>query len=347
MRLLAVLAGLAAALASAAPSSADAAEAAPGVRVRGATLVDMAGRPARLLGVNHAGGEYACAQGWGFFEGDTSAAGIAAMTSWHVKAVRLPLNAHCWLGDADVPAAYRGGRYRDAVAAYVGRLNAAGLVVVLDLHWSAANGDGGSGQRPMADGDHAPRFWRSVAARFRGHRGVVFDLYNEPHDIPWPCWRDGCRTAGGWRAAGMQQLINAVRSTGARQPVIVTANGWGNDLSGFLRYAPRDPAGQMVAGVHIYDFTGCSDRACWDADVRRLAATMPVVTSELGQRDCTGDFVDRYMGWADAARVSYLAWTWNAWDCAGSALVRGDGSPTAYGARVKAHFAALAAAGRR
>ena len=78
--------------------------------------------------------------------------------------------------------------------------------------------------------------------------------------------------------------------------------------------------------------------------VRRLAAAMPVVTAELGQRSCAHDFVDRYMRWADGAGVSHLAWARNAWDCAGGpALIRGDGSPTAYGAGVKAHLAALAA----
>jgi endoglucanase len=343
LALVVVLAGLVAAVPSPV-TAATTTRPTAGVRVRGATLVDMTGRPVRLLGVNHSGGEYACAQGWGVFEGDTSAAGIAAMRSWHVNAVRLPLNALCWLGDTRIPARFRGAAYRDAVAAYVGRLNAAGLVVVLDLHWSAANGDGGAGQRTMADADHAPRFWRSVASRFRARRGVIFDLYNEPHDIPWPCWRDGCRTEDGWRAAGMQDLIDAVRSTGARQPVIVSSNGWGNDLSGFLRYAPRDPSGQMVAGVHLYDFTGCSDQPCWDSDLRRLAGAMPVVTAELGQRGCAHDFVDRYMRWADGAGVSYLAWAWNAWDCAGGpGLIRRDGSPTAYGAGVKAHLAALAA----
>jgi hypothetical protein len=343
-RLMGALLALLATALSAAPALARAPEVA-GVHVRGAKLVDAAGRPMRLLGVNRAGGEYACAQGWGFFEGDTDAKTIAVMRAWHINAVRLPLNAHCWLGGADVPPRFSGAAYRDAVAGYVSRLNAAGLNVVLDLHWSAADADGATGQREMADADHAPRFWRSVAARFRPVRGVLFDLYNEPHDIPWPCWRDGCRTAAGWRAAGMQELIDAVRSTGARQPVIVSSNGWGNDLSGFLEYAPRDPARQLVAGVHLYDFTGCSDEPCWNTDVRRLAATMPVVTTELGQRGCAHGFIDRFMRWADGAGVSYLAWAWNAWDCAGGpALIRRDGSPTPYGAGFKAHLARLAAA---
>jgi hypothetical protein len=346
--LLSALAALVLLAMPAGPAPASAALPAPGVRVHGATLVDSAGRPMRLLGMNRSGGEFACAQGWGFFEGDTGPAAIAAMASWRINAVRLPLNAHCWLGAGDVPSRFTGAGYRDAVAQYVRRFQRARLNVILDLHWSAANGDGATGQRQMADADNAPRFWRSVATRFRGVRGVLFDLYNEPHDISWACWRDGCPTASGWRATGMQQLIDAVRSTGARQPVIVTSNGWGNDLSGFLEHAPHDPLGQLVAGVHLYDFTGCAERDCWDTSIRRLEASLPVVTTELGQRGCRHDFIDRYMRWADAAGVSYLAWTWNPWDCAaGSALIGTDGRPTSYGAGFRAHLARLARGGGR
>src|SRR5215218_4472180 len=75
------------------PAVASATAPRAGVQVRGAKLVDLAGRPVRLLGVNRAGGEYACAQGWGFFEGPTDAGIIAAMASWRINAVRVPLNA--------------------------------------------------------------------------------------------------------------------------------------------------------------------------------------------------------------------------------------------------------------
>ena len=31
----------------------------------------------------------------------------------------------------------------------------------------------------------------------------MFDLFNEPHDIGWDCWRNGCQIDG-WQAVGMQ-----------------------------------------------------------------------------------------------------------------------------------------------
>jgi len=79
-----------------------------GVRVVGNTLVNMAAQPIRLLGVNHAGSEYACVQGWGFFDGPTDSASVAAVASWHATAVRIPLNEDCWLGINGVPSSYAG-----------------------------------------------------------------------------------------------------------------------------------------------------------------------------------------------------------------------------------------------
>src|SRR5437773_2341658 len=72
--------------------------------------------------------------------------------------------------------------------------------------------DGRTGQgRQMADLDHSPAFWSSVASFFKNDHGVVFDLFNEPHDISWECWLNGCTTSDGtgtWQAAGMQTLLN-------------------------------------------------------------------------------------------------------------------------------------------
>src|SRR5947207_674401 len=76
-----------------------------------------------------------------------------------------------------------------------------------------------TGQQVMPDADHALAFWTSVASVFKSDPAVLFDLYNEPHDVSWSCWRNGC-TSPGWQTAGMQSLVTAVRSTRATQPII-------------------------------------------------------------------------------------------------------------------------------
>jgi hypothetical protein len=312
------------------------------VRVDGNQLVDGWGRPLRLRGVNRSGGEYACVsppeQRLSTFAGPTDRHAIAAMTAWRINAVRLPLNENCWLGINGAPKRYSSAHYRRAVTAYVARLHKAGLYVVLDLHWSAPGTTLATGQTEMADLDHAPTFWSSVAKTFKSNPAVMFDIYSEPHSISWECWRDGCRVREGWLAAGMQTLVDAVRSTGARQPIIVTGKEWGTDLSSWLEHRPHDPANQLVAGVHVYDFTACDAPSCWTRTFAPVARAVPVVASEVGARECSGDFMGRFLDWAEARGISYLGWGWNPAGCAAPSLIESwDGRPTAPGARLRAY----------
>jgi uncharacterized protein YbdZ (MbtH family) len=316
------------------------------VKIKGNQFVDGQGKPVRMLGVNRSGPEYACIQGHGLVDGPLDAASIAAMTRWRINAVRVPLNEHCWLGINGAPPATSGAPYRAAITAYVELLHKAGLIAVLDMHWNAPAGSLATGQQAMADLDHAPAFWSSVAQTFKDDPAVIFDLYNEPQAITWECWRDGCTLPDGWRAVGMQRLVDVVREQGARQPIVVTGTFWGSDLSKWLAYRPRDPAKQLAAGFHVFDFSGCNAPDCWQREVARVARVVPVATTEFGERACTGRFLTRYMRWADTAGVSYLAWAWNPNGCAAPSLISDwRGHPTRSGVKLREHLAALSLRG--
>jgi hypothetical protein len=314
------------------------------LRVSGNELVDEAGVPVRLRGVDRSGTEFACVKDRGIFDGPSDSSSVAAMRTWNINVVRIPLNAHCWLGTKDVPAPYRGAPYRQAIVDYVTTLNNAGIVAVLDLHRTSPPGKPTDRTQAMPDADTSIPFWKSVGKTFAATPGVLFDLYNEPHDVSWSCWRDGCAMPGGWRAAGMQQLVDVVRQAGARQPILVGGLGWANDLSGWLTFRPKDPAGQLVASFHAYPFMGCKNSSCWDREVLPVSRVVPVVTGEFGGgKGCTlSPFVDRYLTWAEAHAVSWLAWTWDTWKCTeGHALIRSyDGTPTAYGSLIRAALTA-------
>ncbi|HEU5003555.1 MAG TPA: cellulase family glycosylhydrolase [Actinomycetota bacterium] len=314
---------------------------APVVKVSGHTVVSSSGAPIRIAGVNRSGSEYACAQGWGFFDGPTDDTSIAAMTAWNINAVRVPLNEDCWLGINGVNAAYAGANYQSAIRAYVTRLQAHGLDVVLDLHWGAAGSQLALGQEQAPDADHAPAFWSSVAAAYKGVNGILFDLFNEPHDISWSCWLNGCTTPAGWKATGMQQLVNAVRGAGATQPVIAEGLNWGGDLSGWLANRPTDSQNQLAAGWHIYNFSGCNTTSCWNSAVAPVAQQVPVLATEVGENDCAGGFLNTLLPWADAHSIGYLAWAWDTASCTGGpALISNyNGTPTGFGAAYKSWLA--------
>lgn len=334
------------------PASAAAAK--PWIGVRGNRLVDGRGQAVRLLGVNRSGPEYACQQGYGFFDGPMDSASIAVMKSWQINAVRVALNETCWLGVNGIAPQYSGAAYRRAIRGYVRRLERAGLYVIFNLEAAGPGETQASGIPPMPDADHSPDFWRSLAGSYRDDRAVLFDLYTEPHDVGWACWERGCEIEGGrlgtYRAGGMRELIAAVRSTGARQPLLVPGIDWARNLSGWLAHLPPDPAQAEVASNHTYDFAACYSRC--RADLARIAAKHPVVTGELGEGDCRDTYIGPYMHWADRHGVSYLAWTWNAhggWTCrSGPSLIKDyDGTPTGFGVGFREHLRSLAAASRR
>ncbi|HLX89300.1 MAG TPA: cellulase family glycosylhydrolase, partial [Acidimicrobiales bacterium] len=315
------------------------------VKVVGNHLVNGQGQPIRLIGVDRSGTEFACVQEWGIFDGPSDANSVAAMAAWHVNAVRVPLNEDCWLGINGVSSAYGGAAYRQAIENYVQELHAAGLVAIVDLHWNAPGATLATGQMDMADADHSVAFWSSVAATFRPDPGVVFDLYNEPRNISWSCWRNGCND-NGLQTAGMQQMLAAVRETGATQPVMAGGLNWAGDLSGWLANEPNDPLHQLVASVHVYNYSQCNTQSCWSSTIGPVAAAVPLVSGEIGETDCASAFITSYMRWADSVGVSYLGWTWNTWSCtAGPALISSyNGTSTTFGSGFQAHLAAMAAA---
>jgi endoglucanase len=325
------------------------AAAAPWIAVKGNHLVDRSGDPVRLLGVNRSGTEYACQQGWGFFDGPDDTASIRAMKTWRVNSVRLALNETCWLGINGIDPRYGGSAYRKAIRSYVDKLERAGLYVILNLELAAPGAGQASSIPPMPDADHSPDFWRSVAAAYRDDHAVLFDLYTEPHDVGWACWQNGCEIegedVGTYRAAGMTELVEAVRSTGARQPILLGGVDWSRDLGGWSAHLPNDPQHALVASNHTYDYATCFG-AC-RAAIAKIARTHPVVSGEIGEGDCADTYIDPYMRWADHHGISYLAWAWDAeggWTCEGGPTLISDydGTPTAFGVGFRDHLLELA-----
>lgn len=302
------------------------------VRVSGNRIVGVDGHTLRLIGVNRSGSEYVCSApdgaggfGYGTFQGPVDARSVAALRSWHVNAVALPLNEACWLGGyAGLKRSFTGGAYRRAISSYVRRLDRAGIYVVLRLS-GAAPGDHAYGsdeissdEVPMADADHSLAFWSSLARAFRRSRRVLLHTFDEPHDVGWPCLLHGCVATdkpegkdrfGSYRTVGNQAIVDAIRRAGARQPIIVSGPEFAGDLGGWRRYAPRDPLRQLVANVSSFDY---ADYVVGHAGVlRAFARVHPVIVGGFGDTHCTSTYSRRLMGVVDSIRQSYLAWTWN------------------------------------
>jgi hypothetical protein len=356
-----------------------------GLHVAGNTIVDGAGNAVRLLGVSRSGTEYMCAlndaHGFAIFDGPNDQASLQAIVAWHVNAVRVPLNEDCWLDvnlAADNP--YKGAPYRQAIVNYVNLLNANGLIAILELHVSAPGATVATLQAPMPDRDHSLDFWAnsptSVANTFKNSSAVIFDLFNEPwpngntdNAAAWACWKNGSQTPavplttcpgnnningnnyGNYQAAGMQELVTAVRGTGATNVILLGGVVFSGSPSQWLANKPTDLSGNLGASWHVYDFSTCHPTpGCWDttSQISSTAAQVPLVATEIGETDCAHGFIDPLMAFLDARSIGYLAWTWDAaggWTCQGGPTVISDysGTPTqTYGQGYHDHLAALA-----
>jgi endoglucanase len=359
--------------ASSARNSGSSAVPVQGLRVSGNRIVNASGKAVRLIGFNNSGAEYACEEGWGIFDTPQTTmprAIVAAMATWAgANAVRIPVNEQCWLGLPGVRAAYAGANYRRAIEQYVSLLNTYGFAVILDLAGTAPGPEKSANQEEMPD-SHSVAFWRSAAAAFKRNNAVVFDLFNEPWPdndadtaAAWLCWRNGgCTQAsqnGGaeYRAAGMQQLVSAVRGTGARNIVIAEGIQYAETVDQWLKYRPSDPTGNLVASVHVYSFNGCSTLRCYNGAMKNLAGQVPMLIGELGPNltvpftpaldaNCPPaeightSFDSTLLSWASKNKVSWTAWSLNPWgDC--WSLVKGfNGVPTSpYGVIIKSALA--------
>src|SRR5262249_34845248 len=159
----------------------------------------------------------------------------------------------------------------------------------------------------------------------------------------WTCLLRGgtCRGVT-YRVSGMQQLVSTVRAAGARNVIMVGGVQYANDLSQWLAHKPRDPAGQLAASVHDYNFNVCRSAPCWQREYAPVARRVPLIAGEIGESGSNGAFAKGYMRWADAHGVSYLGWTWDAWGCSQGPVLISDYSGKAcpgYGATYRAHLA--------
>jgi endoglucanase len=365
--------------------------AALGLKVQANTLVDTAGRVVQLRGVNVSGLEFVAAQGWspanpwGAQTGDATP-NWNTIKTWGVNTVRLPLNEASWLGYPCIdtgavrgPAGATlnpdpGGNYRSTVAASVAGATSAGLYVILDLHLTAPGNHCPLGQNPMADAAHSLTFWNQVATAFKGYPNVVFEPFNEPY-LYWIAtagteWsvllNSGTETqfvtagtpyqvALNWQTAGMQQMVDTIRATGATNVVLTAGVGWASDLSQWLANKPNDPAHQLGAVWHAYPTYGAvfgtpayaqpnHAPGVWADAQAILAAGIPVVITEFGDHNAAGTasapFASTLLPWADKNGVSYLGWTWDPWGVPDNVLIKdAAGTPTdGYGAYVKHHY---------
>jgi aryl-phospho-beta-D-glucosidase BglC (GH1 family) len=286
------------------------------LKVVGNKLIDSDGKEVWLQGVN-AGGLETIPQ-----DSQPIKSTVVAIDDWKANCVRVPIKEEFWYGKS--PYQKDGGKqYREFIDQIITLAANRGAYVVIDLH------------RFRAPKQEHADFWKDFAAVYKDHPAVLFDLFNEPHGISWEVWKNGGfvgektgtdesaflteeekKKNQGFESIGMQALINAVRSTGAKNIVIAGGLTWCNDLSGIVNgYALEDKTGNgIMYSWHTYNWHGG-----W-AKILPVAEKYPIFLGEVGadikkmdfiphaQQEDPYTFIPDMLGFIQKYHINWTGW---------------------------------------
>jgi endoglucanase len=310
----------------------------------GRQIVDAAGSPVRLGGVNWAGMESPRHAPYGLDHRDYRSM-LDQMAAEGFNSLRLPFG-----GDALAPGAqtsdidYTIGanselrglsplEVMDKIIVYAGSV---GLRVILDQHGPAS--DSGLWYSPAYSEAQWIDDWKMLAARYANQPIVVgADLHNEPHDAA--TWGDG-NPATDWRLAA-ERAGNAILGVNPNWLIMVEgvsrgAAGdywWGGNLQAAGRFPVRlSVPGRLVYAPHDYANDVWNERwfadpaypanlpALWDQNWGYLfrLRIAPVLVGEFGTRLDDGSDLQwlgsltNYMGSTSASGADSISWAF--WD---------------------------------
>jgi len=235
------------------------------------------------------------------------------IAAWGANAVRIATNQDFLLVDS---SCFAESYLSDSLDSAVTAAHKAGLNVIFDLHWN----DGGvagtcaTGPQEMAD-TRSLKFWQIMANHYKNDPRVFFELFNEPQDISWSCWLNGCTTCGlagcnTW--VGMQQMYNTVRLAGFNNLVIMGGINWAYDLSGVPDNLPS--GFNIVYATHV---RSSEPPSSWSASFGFLTSTRPVVATDFADDTSASGYVTSMLDYFDAPdsntrnRMGWTGWAWN------------------------------------
>jgi aryl-phospho-beta-D-glucosidase BglC (GH1 family) len=204
------------------------------------------------------------------------------------------------------------GSYKQIIDAIIYYSTKEKMAVILDLHRLVHTIDGPE----MANAD-SKRFWAEVATEYKDFGTVLFELFNEPHDIDQNTWLKGNQDC-----AGYQQLYDAVRGTGAKNICLVSGLDWAYDLS-FVNDNFRVAGDNIIYCSHPYYPKGNTEGKFSPAsNFAGVLGKFPVIFTEFGcnspdQYSQDGviklfalDYYDQVISYMDTNGFHYTGWAW-------------------------------------
>lgn len=234
---------------------------------------------------------------------------LNAAKSWGANSMRFQISQRGFdPQDSLYNAAYI-QRVRDGVA--LAQQN--GLVVILSMQDQSLSGGDAT---PMPE-PQTLRSWAEVTRYFNNNPEILYEVWNEPMvkdtAAEWELWKNG-GTYEGQTVIGHQQLVNAIRATGANNVLIVEGTRVGKSFIGWPGIS--DPLNQIALGIHPYLTSPINTVASWDSYFGNISAQYPVIATEWGANSGS-PFAQTYwptlspqlLDYLKAKKIGLFAWS--------------------------------------
>jgi hypothetical protein len=271
------------------------------LRTQGAKIVNDRGADVVLKGLTRPSLEWPIDRLPGYYGEHLSQKDIEFTRGWGANVIRIPLNQTFWKESAPREVI---GSYKQIVDAMIYYAIEQKMAVILDLHRIVRDDQGQMANKQSID------FWKDVAKTYATFGTVLFELFNEPHDITKEQWLSGDGTY-----AGYQQLYDAVRGAGANNLCIVGGLDWAYDLS-FVNSDFGVKGTGIVYCSHPYYRKGndSGDKFSPASNFAGVLGKFPVILTEFGGNlESTYQKLDYYtqvISYVNTNGFHYTGWAW-------------------------------------
>lgn len=176
--------------------------------------------------------------------------------------IRVPVHPDMYLEDE-----YYLWRYLDKIVGWAGE---AGQYVIIDWHYIGNPVTGQGNEMPDIKKYHmelTKQFWAQTASYFKDTPNVIFEIYNEPSYISAEEWKDISA-----------DITNVIRSSGAKQLIIVGSPDYSYDLSWIKKSSVKDT--NAAYSVHVFP-----NRSLWKKNLSEIKDEVPLIITEWGYTD--------------------------------------------------------------
>lgn len=258
----------------------------PALKVKGSQLVNAKGKAVQLKGVSTHGlswfPEYVNAQSFRHLK-----------KNWGVNAVRLAMytgeyNGYC-TGDAANQKALEQRIHNGVQYA-----TQAGLYVIIDWHILS---DG----NPRAYEKQAVRFFRKMAAKYKNHTNVLYEICNEPNG--GTSWSD--------IKAYAKKVVKAIRAQDKNGVILIGTPNWSQDVDAAAQ-SPLKGYKNLMYSLHFY--AGTHGESLRQKAKAALNKKLPLFVSEFGISDASGNGAldkregKKWMQFLKKHKISYIGW---------------------------------------